>query len=198
MQLPLPALDPSAHLSFTELERRFSDLSPAPRDQGKVTLLIARAGDSTRTLHERAILTPQEGMPGDRWISKLPLNPDAQITVISHRIAALIGNGQHPALFGDNLVIDLDLSEASLPVGSRLRVGEALCEVTPKPHTGCLKYAARFGDEALRFISTPAQKPLRLRGIYLRVLEAGAVWTGADAVVLSRASQPDSAPATSR
>ncbi len=185
-QLPLPDLDPSAHLSRAVLAQRLADLPPAPRDHGKVTLLLARAADSSRTLYERVVLTPEGGMPGDRWRDKTPIKPEAQLAVMCHRVAELIGNGQPLALFGDNLAIDLDLSEAALPIGSRLQIGEALLEVTPMPHNGCSKYAARFGTDALKFISAPDQKPLRLRGIYLRVVEAGAVWLGADVVVLTR------------
>ncbi|MFT5680200.1 MAG: MOSC domain-containing protein YiiM [Myxococcota bacterium] len=185
-QLPLPTPNLTAHLSLEVLTRHFADLPPAPRDHGKVTLLLARAVDSSRTLYDRVVLTSEGGMPGDRWSDKTPIKPNAQLAVMSHRVATLIGNGQPLALFGDNLAIDLDLSTASLPIGSRVRIGEALLEVTPMPHNGCSKYAARFGMDALKFISAPDQKPLRLRGLYLRVIETGVVWLGADVVVCSR------------
>jgi hypothetical protein len=45
-------------------------------------------------------------------------------------------------LFGDNLFVDLDISAANLPCGSRLRVGDAIVEVTPKPHNGFSKFAS--------------------------------------------------------
>ena len=185
-QTPLPLINPDTHLSLQDLEERFANLPPAPQDHGKVTLLLARAADSARTLYDRVVLSPETGMPEDRWLLKTPLNPDAQLAVMSHAVAEMIANGQPLSLFGDNLALDLDLSLDALPAGSRLRIGEALLEVTVKPHNGCHKYAARFGADALKFISARPRGPLRLRGIYLKVIRAGAVWIGADVVVLRR------------
>jgi MOSC domain-containing protein YiiM len=98
----------------------------------------------------------------------------------------LIANGQPAALFGDNLFLDLDLSAANLPAGSRVRVGRALLEVTPKPHNGCQKFRARFGDGALRLTAMAARRPRNLRGIYMRVVEEGEVRVEDAAVVVSR------------
>ena len=53
-------------------------------------------------------------------------------------------------LAGDQLYVDLDLSHENLPVGTRLAIGTAELEVTAAPHTGCKKFASRFGLEALR------------------------------------------------
>jgi MOSC domain-containing protein YiiM len=85
------------------------------------------------------------------------------------------------ALAGDNLIVDMDLSEANLPAGQKLAVGEALIEVTDHPHTGCGKFTRRFGQDAVRFINAEERRPLRLRGLYARILKAGAVRVG-DAV----------------
>jgi MOSC domain-containing protein YiiM len=82
------------------------------------------------------------------------------------------------ALAGDNLIVNLDLSEANMPAGQRLTVGEALLEVTNLPHTGCGKFAERFGPDAVRYINAAERKPLRLRGLYARVLKAGTVRVG--------------------
>ena len=46
--------------------------------------------------------------------------------------ARVVANGQPLELHGDNLYLSLDLSASNLPIGSRVRVGEALLEVTPK------------------------------------------------------------------
>jgi MOSC domain-containing protein YiiM len=186
VKTPLPGINPAAHLSPEELEARFSALPTSPRELGRVTLLLARDADSARTVPPRARLTPEGGMPGDRWALKQPLNPDAQLAVMEHGPARLIANGQPLTLFGDNLALDLDLSAEALPIGSRLQAGQALLEVTPKAHTGCSKYRDRFGAEALRYISAPERRHLRLRGLYLKVIEAGDVWVGAEVRVLSR------------
>jgi MOSC domain-containing protein YiiM len=111
-----------------------------------------------------------------------------QIAVMQGDVARMIANGQSLALFGDCLILDLDLSAANLPIGSRVRVGAALLEVSPAPHNGCRKFRARFGDDALRFVSMPALRHRNLRGIYLIVAEAGDVRAGDPVEVVSRAA----------
>ena len=101
-------------------------------------------------------------------------------------VARLFANGQALSLFGDNLLVELDLSPANLPTGTRLRVGTAVCEVTPQPHTGCAKFAARFGQEAREITAAPEYQDWRLRGLYIRVVEPGEVGPGDPIRVLSR------------
>jgi MOSC domain-containing protein YiiM len=101
-------------------------------------------------------------------------------------VARLFANGQPLFLFGDNLLVDLDLSLANLPTGSRLRLGAAQLEVTPEPHTGCAKFRQRFGADALRFTADRRFRHLRLRGIYLKVVDAGEVALGDSIEVLTR------------
>jgi MOSC domain-containing protein YiiM len=122
----------------------------------------------------------------DRWGKRPSPDPEAQITVMRADVARLVANGQPLSLPGDNLMVELDLDTANLPAGTRLRVGTALCEVTPKPHTGCGKFAGRFGDEARAFTNAPEWESARLRGLYIRVVEAGEVSPGDPIRVLSR------------
>jgi hypothetical protein len=51
-----------------------------------------------------------------------------------------------------------------------LAIGDAIIETTDKVHSGCKKFAARFGLDALEFISAPERKGMRLRGIYANPL----------------------------
>jgi MOSC domain-containing protein YiiM len=67
-----------------------------------------------------------------------------------------------------------------------VRIGRSILEVTAKPHNGCRKFAARFGQDALRFVSKPELRHRKLRGIYMRVVEAGEVMLGDAVEVLSR------------
>jgi MOSC domain-containing protein YiiM len=131
-------------------------------------------------------LTPEEGVPGDEWNRRNPRHPEAQLTVMRRDVAELVGNGQPLTTSGDNLIIELDVSAANLPVGTRLRVGEAVVEVTPKPHNGCQKFARRFGEDGVRFVQAAATRHLNLRGIYWRVVQAGEAGVGARIEVLSR------------
>lgn len=65
---------------------------------------------------------------------------------------------------GDQIYADLDISHEALTGGTQLRLGDAIVEVTAKPHRGCAKFAARFGRDALRFgkhgecLSSPASQ----------------------------------------
>jgi MOSC domain-containing protein YiiM len=111
---------------------------------------------------------------------------EAQLAVMQRDVAELIANGQPLSVFGDNLFVELDLSTANLPPGSRLRVGAALVVVTPKPHNGCVKFRVRFGQEALRFVHATPTRGQNLRGIYWRVVESGAVAVGDQIDVVSR------------
>jgi MOSC domain-containing protein YiiM len=112
------------------------------------------------------------------------------LAVMQRDVAELIANGQPLTLFGDNVFVDLDLSTANLPAGSRLRVGAVELVVTPAPHNGCRKFRGRFGDDALRFVAARHLRPRNLRGIYLRVVSGGDVACGDPVVVVSRAATP--------
>jgi hypothetical protein len=177
-------IDSSAHLDASAIEARLQAASPSPADVGRVTLLCARPSSGTRQVLERARLDHQ-GMPFDRWRHG-KARPEMQLAVMEHRVASVIANGQSHSLFGDNLSLDLDLSTSNLPTGSLVQMGEARLIVTPEPHTGCKQYAARFGLEALKYISSRDREGARLRGIYLRVVEPGEVWLDAPVHVLRR------------
>ncbi|MCI0642717.1 MAG: hypothetical protein L0Y72_26970 [Gemmataceae bacterium] len=177
--------DPVCHRSFAELERALVELR-SPRDQGCVVLLVSRHKGGRRETPGEAVLTPAAGVPGDAWGRQREPNIEAQLAVMEKQVAELIANGQPLALSGDNLFLDLDLSERNLPTGSRLRAGAALLEVTPMPHNGCKKFRARFGDDALRFVSVQELRHRNLRGIYLRVVEEGTVRVGDPVQVISR------------
>jgi MOSC domain-containing protein YiiM len=50
--------------------------------------------------------------------------------------------------------------------------------VTDLPHTGCAKFTERFGPAAIRFVNGKPGRALRLRGMYVRVVEGGIVRPG--------------------
>jgi MOSC domain-containing protein YiiM len=88
------------------------------------------------------------------------------------------------SLAGDQLLIDMDLSEESLPAGTQLAIGDAVIEITSEPHTGCAKFAARFGPDARRFVNSDAGKELKLRGINAKVVRSGSIVVGSAVVRL--------------
>ena len=173
-----PAGDPARHVALALLEAGLRALPAGPKTTGRVALIVRRTVDGSRETPERTALTREEGVPGDDWSRRPPRDPEAQLAVMRIGVAELIANGQPLVVFGDNLFVDLDLSTANLPAGTRLRVGGALVEVTPKPHNGCSKFHARFGADALRFVQAPPTRDQNLRGIYWKVIEPGAVAVG--------------------
>jgi MOSC domain-containing protein YiiM len=181
-----PPGDASRHLALAELETGLHALPELPRDSGELALIVRRRADGERETPERVLLTSEEGVPGDGWSRRPPRDPEAQLAVMNHDVATLIANGQSLTVFGDNLFVHLDLSARNLPVGTRLRMGEALVEVTPKPHNGCQKFKQRFGSDALRFVQAQETRALNLRGIYWKVIAAGELNLGARIQVISR------------
>lgn len=178
---------PPRHLTLAELEAGVRALPPAPRERGTLALILRRREDGTRETPTRVVLSCDDGVPGDAW-SRLPSprNLEMQLAVMNRDVAALIAAGQPLTTFGDNLYVDLDLSAANLPAGTRLRVGAALVEVTPHPHNGCSKFNARFGNDALRLVQRTETRSHNYRGVYWRVIEAGEVAVGDAIEVVAR------------
>ena len=189
-EVPGPAGDPGRHPARAALDRDYTALARPPASVGSLELIVRRAQDGRHEPLDHVRLTMERGVPGDRWERKSPVLPEAQITVMRRDVAELIANGQPITLFGDNLFVDLDLSATNLPTGTRLQVGEAIVEVTPKPHNGCVKFRARFGGDALDFVSEKATRPQNLRGIYWRVIESGEVRVGDGIRVITRTAPP--------
>jgi MOSC domain-containing protein YiiM len=178
--------DPGRFRTLADLEATLKALPRANESSGRVALLMRRGEGGRREVLDRAVLSPEAGIPGDAWGRAERPRRDMQIAVMQKDVADVIANGQAPTLFGDCLVLELDLSTANLPAGSRLRVGGAILEVTPEPHNGCLKFRARFGDAALRFVSSRELRHLNLRGTYMCVAEAGDVGIGDPVEVVHR------------
>lgn len=178
--------DPARFLDLGALDAGLA-ASALPRDAGRVALIVRRVAPAgVREALDRVEVTPAAGVPGDAWGRAPDPDPQAQLAVMQLDVAALVANGQPLELFGDNLIVELDLSSGNLPPGSRLRAGGATLEVTPLPHNGCRKFRARFGADALRFVSRAETRHRNLRGVYMRVVEAGEVAPGDPVTVLRR------------
>jgi MOSC domain-containing protein YiiM len=109
-----------------------------------------------------------------------------QLNIMNARVIALMaGDKTRWPLAGDQLYIDMDLSAGNLPAGTRLAIGSAIIEVTPPPHTGCNKFVARFGFDAMKFENSAVGRELHLRGINAKIIQAGAVRIGDIAKKLS-------------
>jgi MOSC domain-containing protein YiiM len=167
-----------------ELEAGLDEVRAAPRQEGTLELIVRRPAVEEREVVEAAQLDLQLGLVGDNWSARgrsggRPANTKAQVTVKSARAAALVaGERERWQLAGDQLYVDFDLSGDNIPPGTRLEIGEAVIEVTDEPHTGCKKYSARFGLDALMFVNSPDGRALNLRGINTRVVKPGTIRVG--------------------
>jgi len=179
--------DPLRYRTLEELEEALEALPRAPRDRGRVELIVARREGGRRERPDRVRLELAAGLPGDAWGRQQGPHAERAITVMQIDVAELIANGQPLVLFGDNLFLSLDLSVDNLPAGSRVLVGAAVLEVTPMPHNGCRKFRGRFGADALRFVSKAELRHRNLRGVYVRTLEGGELASGDPVEVIARA-----------
>lgn len=151
----------------------------SPKDGGVLKLIVLRLPNEQRHTPPQAILSTGDGVGGDRWNLKANANPLSQISVMNARfLEAIAGATDRLTLAGDNLVVDLDLRESNLPAGARLRIGQAVIEVTDLPHTGCSKFERRYGKAMLDLANSPEGRALRLRGLYARVIQGGEVRLG--------------------
>ena len=178
--------NPKRHLSRAQLEQALAALPSAPLNRGRVELLVARPTVGAREMPSEVVLSPDGGMPGDRWADDDRYGPAFQLATTRSDLATIIANGQPLELHGDNLYLHLDLSASNLPPGSILRMGEARLQVTPQPHNGCKKWVQRFGLDVMQMNMDTALRPMHLRGIYLQVVEPGRVRVGDEVVVERR------------
>lgn len=170
-------------LTRAELDAGLDHIRGAPRDEGLVRLIVRRPAVSARDVVEAAELDAASGLVGDTWRLRArggaPPSPETQLTIMGARVIALLA--QEPSrwpLAGDQLYVDLDLSEANLPAGTRLALGSAVVQVAAEPHTGCGKFVSRFGVDAMRFVNSAVGRSLRLRGLNARVIRNGTVRVG--------------------
>ena len=173
-------------VELTRLEESLEHIRQAPADSGILELIVARPAVDERVSLTEARLDPASGLEGDTWRSRgskrTPdgsASPDAQLTLMNARVAeAIAGDKERWSLAGDQLYVDLDISLANLPPGSRVQIGSAVIEFSEAPHTGCAKFVARYGIDAQKFVNSPVGRELRLRGANCRVVVAGTVRQG--------------------
>ena len=174
------------HLTTAELEAGLEEIRRSPRDGGPLELIVRRPRAGEREVLAEGELHPSEGLVGDSWKERGSsrtadgsAHPEMQLNVMNARAIALLAQGRERwPLAGDQLYLDLDLSGENLPPGTRLALGEAVIEVTAQPHTGCKKFVARFGLEAMKFINSEVGRALNLRGINARVVRPGVIRVG--------------------
>ncbi|HEY6120449.1 MAG TPA: hypothetical protein VIV66_10840 [Pyrinomonadaceae bacterium] len=173
-------------LTMSELESALDDIRQAPKDGGVLEMICRRPQIETREVLEEAELDTTFGLVGDNWKTRgssstadRSAHPEMQLNIMNSRVIALVAQTKERwALAGDQLFLDLDLSDENLPAGTWLELGSAIIEVTPLPHTGCKKFVARFGVDAMKFVNSPVGRQLCLRGINAKVIQSGVIRVG--------------------
>lgn len=166
-----------------DFEAALAQLPPFPRERAPIQCLCVRPGPDGRELRETIEFCPIEGARGDRWIRKTWMylpdgrpDPRVQVAIGNSGIIAMIqrltGNDRHP---GDTILTTLDLSMDNLPVGTRLRAGTAILEVSEVENDACAKFAERHGPDVFRWIRDPANRTRRLRGLFASIVQGGIV-----------------------
>lgn len=174
------------HPLIDALEAGLGEVRRSPADRGRVELIVRRPAENDREVLAVGVLDLGQGLVGDTWATRRSRrtpdgspHPDMQLNVMNARVARLVaGRADRWALAGDQLYVDLDLSEENLPPGTGLQLGTAVIEITAVPHTGCAKFARRFGQDALRFVNSAVGRELRLRGVNAKVVRTGTVRRG--------------------
>jgi hypothetical protein len=179
-------LESIRHLNMAELEAGLDDIRRAPKDEGRLEMIVRRPAVDQREVLQEGKLDLADGLLGDSWKARGSsrtadgsAHPEMQINLMNARVVALLAQEKERwQLAGDQLFVELDLSEENLPPGSQLAIGEAVIEVTAQPHTGCQKFVSRFGLDAMKFVNSPLGKQLHLRGINAKVVQPGVIRAG--------------------
>jgi len=175
-----------AHRTLDQLAQGLDGVRAAPADDRRIRLIVRRIGAGLREVLDIGELDVELGLIGDEWIARPSRGSDqpspwSQVTLMNARFTELIADDPGPdswAQAGDQLYLDLDISVENLPAGTRLELGEAIIEIQPQPHTGCVQFSGRFGPDALRMTASEEGRALRLRGANAVVVRSGVVRIG--------------------
>ena len=175
------------HLTAAQIAAGLDEVRSSPGDSGTVEMVVARPSAGLREVLAEGRLDLEVGLVGDDWQHRPSSrsedggpHPDMQLNVVNSRFVTLLAGGDatRAALAGDQLHLDLDISVANCPPGTRIEVGGAVIEVTDQPHRGCLKFRQRYGSPALQAVNTDEGMAMRLRGCNARVVTPGVVRPG--------------------
>ena len=182
----IPKMVDVRHLTMAELEAGLDDIRQSPKDEGALRLIVRRPRVGEREVLDEGALDLDEGLVGDTWRARAVARAAdgvpyllTQLNIMNARVIALVAGPQERwPLAGDQLFIDIDLSDDNMPAGTRLALGSAVIEVTEEPHTGCQKFLTRFGVDAVKFVNSHLGRRLHLRGVNARVVRSGVIRVG--------------------
>jgi MOSC domain-containing protein YiiM len=177
------------HRSIDDLTEALEYILDAPRAEGRVEMIAIRPAEDQREILAAGKLDTDLGLVGDSWKARNAKHAHAdnraQLTLMNSRVIEQVaGSRDRWALAGDQVYVDMNLSIENLPPGTQLRVGDAIIEVSDMPHTGCKKFASRYGAEALRFVNIGVGRESRFRGVNTFVVQGGEFGVGSPVVKL--------------
>ena len=176
----------ATHFTVDELNAGVENILASPADAGELKLIVTRPEVDERETPQQARLDVEQGLLGDNWLARgsrhMPngaADPEMQLNIMNSRVVDCVaGSEDRWPLAGDQLFLDMDLSGENLPPGTQIALGEAVVEVTAPPHTGCKKFAARFGVDAMVFVNSGRGKTQKFRGICAKVVKSGDIRVG--------------------
>lgn len=166
-----------------QLRAAMPHVRAAPRDNAPIAMLCQRPGFGQRVFPPALTMTVAGGIPGERWTTAPWMkladgapDPRIQVSILPLRVMQAVWldreNQPHP---GDPIVADLDCSYANFPVGSRIRAGTAILQVSDVFNDACAKWKARYGAPAKDWITDRENVHLRLRGLLCSIVQDGTV-----------------------
>ncbi|MDF1839471.1 MAG: hypothetical protein P1V35_16505 [Planctomycetota bacterium] len=166
----------------------FKALPESPLDGGCIQRLVQRpagGGVGARLTPERIRVEVGKGVIGDRR-SQNEESSEGEVSLINvHVLRAVANDEDHMPMSGDNLQVDLNLSEANLPAGSHLHVGTAILKVSAQPHVPCGLFIERFGLKNTKRVARASRTGKRGRGVLCTVAQSGEIALG-DAIRVVR------------
>lgn len=156
-------------------------IARSPATLGRLERIVLRPGRGQRSEPEQAEASVERGLHGDCWELDPDRRPGMQVSLMNVHVLRAVADGDptRMAAAGDNLIVDLDLSEANLPVGSLLTIGEVVLEVTPDAHRPCRSFVERYGALAAKRVARGTRTGRRTRGVLARVVAPGTLRVGA-------------------
>jgi MOSC domain-containing protein YiiM len=162
----------------SEVLKDLAELPAPDADSAEILGLVLRPQRGERKRVDVLHLTPEGGIAGDRWGKVKHKSRKRQVSAMRSDVLTCLAGQADPALSGDNLHLNLDLSESNLPTGTRIQIAEVIFQVSPEPHRPCEQFVARFGQGAHDAVLEASWIHRRGRGVLLEVLVGGTIRLG--------------------
>ncbi len=157
-----------------------SRLPNSPATLGRLELIVVRPRTGERIEPEAVEVSVKRGIHGDRWEHDAQRRIGSQVSLMNVHVLRAIScdDPRRMALAGDNLIVDLDLSERNLPVGSLVTIGDVVLEISAEPHRACASFLKRFGATSAKRVARGTRTGRRTRGVLASVVVPGTLRVG--------------------